>query len=311
MAGSPERDEEDTPSLPAFTPGQEDADLPDYSTDARNTPAPFSRPDEAGRARTRVVLITVIVGAVVLIGVIALILSQTLFRPMLDPDESHTPTAGSSRSSSGEGEYVPDPKDPDLAPPPPIFTQAPTTDCSIPSDAGQGGTGSGPRTVRGGHLEYTRPKDWDYPWVDAGLPYMKDVSAYGREVEDDWYSVVNVGSVEWPDEEGGYPGTEDAAVAIFQCYATTSGVLVGFGENPTVTDYRSEKTEVDGHQAWIVQATYHFENPDFIKDSSASIVTSIVVETDDGPQALASDVAADVPEHADALEEIIETLKVV
>ncbi|MCG7310933.1 hypothetical protein MHY49_15690, partial [Brachybacterium sp. ACRRE] len=116
---------------------------------------------------------------------------------------------------------------------------------------------------------------------------------------------------EWPESEGKYPGDEKAAVAIFQCYATTAGVLVEFGENPTVTDYRSEETTVDGHDAWIVQATYHFEDPSQLQDTSASIVTAIVVDTDDGPQAVASDVAADVPEHADALDQIIKSLKVV
>jgi hypothetical protein len=41
------------------------------------------------------------------------------------------------------------------------------------------------------------------------------------------------------------------------------------------------------------------------------VVTSIVVETDHGPQALASDVAADVPEHTEALQQMIDSLQVV
>jgi hypothetical protein len=310
MAGSPGRDEEDVPSLPDLSSGRDGSDLPDFSSGAEGAPDPYARPDDSGRSRARIIVITVVVCAVVLLAVIALILSQTVFRQMLG-DESHTPSAAASRTSSAEGEYVPDPEDPDIAPPPPIFTQAPTTDCSIPSGGGSGNGGLSGRTVRGGHLEYTRPDGWDYPWTDQALPYMSDVNGYGREVEDNWYSVVNVGSVAWPEDEGAYPGDEDAAVAIFQCYATTAGVMIGFGENPTVTDYRSESTTVDGHEAWIVQATYHFEDPDYLQDSSASIVTSIVVDTDDGPQALASDVAADVPEHAEALDQIIQSLKVV
>ncbi|MBK0332576.1 hypothetical protein I8D64_14340 [Brachybacterium sp. MASK1Z-5] len=309
MAGSPGPEEDDAPSLPDLSDSSQREALPDYSAQARDVTAPYAKPDETGRSRARVIVITVIVCAVVLIAVIALILSQTVFKQMTG-DDSHTPTAAASRSSSGEGEYVPDPKDPDLAPPPPIFTQKPTTDCSIP-DGSSGDVSTSGRTVRGGHLEYTRPDGWTYPWTDQALPYMTNVNGYGRQVENNWYSVVNVGSVEWPESEGKYPGDEKAAVAIFQCYATTAGVLVEFGENPTVTDYRSEETTVDGHDAWIVQATYHFEDPSQLQDTSASIVTAIVVDTDDGPQAVASDVAADVPEHADALDQIIKSLKVV
>ena len=68
---------------------------------------------------------------------------------------------------------------------------------------------------------------------------------------------------------------------------------------------------MDGHAAWIVQATYHFEDPELLKTSSASIVTSIVVETPNGPSALVSDVAADQPDHVKNLEDIIASLDVV
>ncbi|WP_152351654.1 hypothetical protein [Brachybacterium subflavum] len=140
---------------------------------------------------------------------------------------------------------------------------------------------------------------------------MTSVNGYARQVEDTWYSTVNVGSVEWPASEGKYPGDEDAAVTIFQCYANTTGLVEDFGEHPSTTDRRSERTTVDGHDAWIVQATYHFEDSSPLKATSASIVTSIVVSTDDGPQALAADVAADIPEHADGLDQIIKSLEVV
>jgi hypothetical protein len=259
-----------------------------------------------------VVVIAVVIGTLVLLAITALVLSQTVFKGALTTSAPPTPTVVESRQA-GEGEYVPDSDDPEIAPPPPIFTQKPTTDCYIPDGgSGTGNVSDSGRTVRGGYLEYTRPDGWDHSWGHASLPYMTDVNGYARLVESSWYSVVNVGAVDWPDsEDGGYPGTEDAAVAIFQCYATTSGVLVGFGENPTVTDYRSEATTVDGHEAWIVQATYHFEDPDYLQSSSASVVTSIVVETDHGPQALASDVAADVPEHTEALQQMIDSLQVV
>ena len=48
-----------------------------------------------------------------------------------------------------------------------------------------------------------------------------------------------------------------------------------------------------------------------LSSTSASVVTSIVVEGPDGPSALASDVAADHEDHVAELEEMISSLKVV
>jgi hypothetical protein len=244
----------------------------------------------------------------VLLGVVALVLSQTVFKGALTAEDPPTPTALESREG-GESEYVPDSDDPEIAPPPPIFTQKPTSNCFIPPEE-QSPTSSG-TTVRGGALEYTRPSTWDFPWYESERPYMTQVGGYGRQADTDWYSVATIGAVKWDDEEGGYPGTEQASVTLFQCYATTSGMLAALGENPKVTDYRSEATTVDGHEAWITQATYHFEDPEYLEHTSSSIITSIVVETDSGPQALVSDVAADMPEHVQDLDSIIDSLRVV
>lgn len=295
-----------------------DSGLPDFSdhdphelsgTGPAENGVTLGEPGERARHRTLATVLAVVGSGVVLLAVIALVLSQTVFRSVLDEGD---PTAFKTgdRTAGGQSEYVPDPEDPDLAPPPPIFTEKPTTDCTFPSDPGSPPS-SDPGTIRGGDLQYTIPDTWDYPWGSGDLPYMSEVNAQGRQVENSWFSVVNLGRVVWSDEEGGYPGLEKAAVAIFQCYATTSGVLSHFGENPEVTDYRSEAMSVDGTAAWIVQATYHFEDPDMLETSSASVVTSIVVETPNGPSGLASDVAADNPDHAQNLEDIIASLDVI
>ena len=297
--------------LPDFS-GHSDADgngtngLPTYG--GTSGPVTLGEPSQRSRNRARAVVLSVVGASVVLMAVVALVLSQTVFRSVLDEDPPTAYPTG-PRSAEGQSEYVPDPEDPDIAPPPPIFTQAPTMDCHVPDYVEPApSTGS---TVRGGDLQFTIPEGWDFPWGQGSMPYMAEVNGQGRNVEDNWYSVVNLGRVTFPDSEGGYPGAERAAVAIFQCYATTSGVIDFFGENPEVTDYRTESTQVDGYPAWIVQATYNFENPDVLQSSSASIVTSIVVEGPDGPSALASDVAADHPDHVQGLEEIIASLEVV
>ncbi|MGY5764062.1 hypothetical protein ACXET9_02525 [Brachybacterium sp. DNPG3] len=309
-------------SLPSFSGASgSDGSLPDFTAQGgpveglpdlagAHDGVTVGEPSERSRNRTLAITLSVVGSGVVLLAVVALVLSQTVFRSVLDDDEDDAYTAAGDRTAQGQTEYIPDEEDPDLAPPPEIFTQAPQTACSIPSDYTPAQSApSG--TVRGGDLQYTIPDDWDFPWGSSSLPYMTETDGQGRQVESNWYSVVNLGRVSWPENEGGYPGLEPTAVALFQCYATTAGVLSQFGENPTVTDYRSETFDVDGYSGWIVQATYHFEDPDSLSTTSASIVTSIVVETDDGASALVSDVAADHEDHVQGLEEIIASLTVV
>lgn len=281
-------------------------ELPSYGGPAG--PVTLGEPSERSRNRARAVVLSVVGAVVVLMAVVALVLSQTVFRGVMNGG-SPTDYPTGQRTAQGQSEYVPDPEDPELAPPPPIFTQAPTMDCHIPEDVQPQRSPRG--MLRGGDLQASIPSSWDWPWGSRSLPYLSEVNGQGRNVEGNWYSVVNLGRVDFPDSEGGYPGSEQAAVAIFQCYATTSGVITHFGENPEVTDYRTESTVVDGQPAWIVQATYNFEDPDMLETSSASIVTSIVVEGPNGPSALVSDVAADHPDHVEELNEIIDSLEIV
>lgn len=286
--------------------GREDDGLPDFE----GTPTSEQRlatPGSRARSRSRALTLTVVGAGVVALAIIALVLSQTVFRSVLSPDRppSAAPTEG---TASGHSEYIPDPNDPELAPPPPIFTQKPTTECLSNPDSFHMPSSS--RTQRGGGIEITYPSSWDYPWGAANVAFMNDGTAYARHVEANWYSVVNIGRVWWPKEAGTYPGTEQAAITIFQCYATSGGLLDFFGERPNITDYRSEATTIDGAPAWIVQATYHFEKKQ-LSTTSASIVTSIVVETPKGPSMLVSDVAADHEDHVKELQDILASMKVI
>ncbi|AXK44401.1 hypothetical protein [Brachybacterium saurashtrense] len=293
--------------LPDFSAQSTSAGLPAFAESAG--PAVLGAPSERAVRRSRATMLAVIGGSAVVLLVLALILSQTVFRSVLeDPAPSAYETG--QRTAEGQSEYVPDPEEPEIAPPPPIFTQRPTTDCTLP-EYQEPAPATAEGAVRGGDLQFSSPEGWGAGWSVQSTPYLTEIGADARRVEGNWYSVVNLGRVSFTEEEGGYPGLENAAVAIFQCYATTSGVVSHFGEHPEVTDYRSEATTVDGEAAWIVQATYHFEDPEILETSSASVVTSIVVETPNGPSALASDVAADQPDHVEGLEEIIASLDVV
>src|SRR5699024_493728 len=197
-------------------------DGPPRSDDGRGRRT-LGGPSERALPRARRTMLAVIGGSVGVLAVIALSLSQTVFRSVLeDPGPTAYPTA--DRSAEGQSEYVPDPEGPEIAPPPPIFTQAPPTQCTVPG-ATAPPPASRPRQVRGGDLEYTLPEDWGTGWYTTSPPYLTEIGADARNIEGDWYSVVNLGRVTFPEDEGGYPGLENAAVAIFQCYATTSGVV--------------------------------------------------------------------------------------
>lgn len=284
-----------------------DDDLPDFGASVPDRER-VAVPGPQARRRSGAVILTVVGAAVVAIAVIALVLSQTVFRGALEasPTPQAAPTVG---TASGHSEYIPDPNDPDLEPPPPIFTQKPTAPCTAVDTGGSYGPDPGPGTLRGGSLQVSIPQDWDYPWTSQSVSYLTGTTGYARHVEGSWYSVVNLGRVDFPADEGGYPGAEQAAITIFQCYATSGGLIEYFGNRPQVSDYRSEATVVDGTPAWIVQATYHFEKSQ-LQTTSASVVTSIVVDTPGGPSALISDVAADHPDHMEELQGIVASLRV-
>src|SRR5699024_2175997 len=122
--------------LPDFSqsaPGRS-GDLPDFET--ASGPVTLGEPGERSRKRNR-----------------AVVLSQTVFRSALE-DDGPEAYSTADRSAEGQEEYVPDPEDPDIAPPPPIFTQAPTTECTVPSHSAAAPATSSD-AIRGGDLQYT------------------------------------------------------------------------------------------------------------------------------------------------------------
>ncbi|MBV7411396.1 hypothetical protein KRX56_01400 [Dermabacteraceae bacterium TAE3-ERU27] len=286
---------------PQENPGQQ-ISLPDHNAaNAAVTPAP-QRHD--GTHRT---VLAILVGGSVLVLALLLILWLTFFRGQ-DTDVSalRGQPLNTEPVHSGQ-EYTPPPDNPDETPPPPIFTTAPTKPCYIPDD--QESLGAREGTVQVGRLRATFPRFFDTGWSQS-VGYMQRSFSSAALIEGNWYSAVTVGTVAWePGEQ--FPGDKAAAEAIFQCYATSAGVYEEFGDDSLVTDYSSKAITVDGHPAWQVQAVYNF-NSARLTTTSSSVVTAIVIDTGDGQHAaLASDVAADVPGHREALNEVIARLKVV
>ena len=271
--------------------------------------------DSSEENSSRKVVIGIVIGGIALIAALGFFVSQVAMRSIeKEPIAKEGSTVGvNTQGDPNNKEEQPTPAAPN-EPPPEIFTQAPTTQCLMSTKPTVSRTQSG-NTVKGGGLEYTVPENWDSEWYqNENVPYLYDTGAYSKQVESCWYSVVTVGRIEWQEDvEGPYPGTEQMAVAMFQCYATHFNVVEQFGDNPKITNYTSKSTTVDGRPAWIVQATYGFDPKSKgirLRTTNASIVTAIVVETPKGPSALVSDVAADHPEHVKGLEEAIATLKV-
>lgn len=291
--------------LPDFSGGFRTQDTAERRVNAQLAQAADLNAATQKRSSTRLVVGIVGVGTVLILA-LGLLVSQVFLRSVeqdpLQPFEAAEETGDPSRV---EETWMPvRPQEP----PPEVFTDAPTTACtmstkgaSIPSSADQ---------VRGGGLAFPVPRGWNTPWENSNVPYLYDDNGQGTHVESGWYSVISVGRLDWPVEDGAYPGTEAMAVILFQCYATHFNVSQQFGNDPTVSDYRSEATTVDGHDAWIVQATYTFDETTTLSTTQASVVTTIVVDTPGGPSALVSDVAADRPAHVAALETAIASLEV-
>ncbi len=315
----------DMPQLPDFSEGS--AGTGTQGSDASRAPGELSFGAESGAAlnaqmhdsgvdsSSRKVVIGVVIGGIALIAALGLFVSQVAMRSIeQEPLASHDSTVGvNTKGDPNKKEEQPQPAAPN-EPPPEIFTEAPTSQClmSTKPTVSRDQRGS---TIKGGGLQFATPKGWDAPWYqNENVPYLYDTGAYAKQVESFWYSVVTVGRVEWQEDvEGTYPGTEQMAVTMFQCYATHFNVVEQFGKNPTVTNYKSESMTVDGHPAWIVQATYGFDENTKgmpLQTTDSSVVTAIIVETPNGPSALVSDVAADHPEHVKGLEEAIASLKV-
>ncbi|MGQ4517593.1 hypothetical protein ACUH96_04270 [Dermabacteraceae bacterium P13077] len=274
--------------------------LPDHNAANAASPAP-QRHDDTHRT-----VLSILIGGSVLVLALLLILWLTFFRGQnSDVSALRGQPLNTEPVHTGQ-EYTPPPDKPDETPPPPIFTTAPTKPCYHPPASYRARESGDAVSVAG--LTATYPDFFGQSWGQE-IGYLTDTVGRGAHVEGNWYSVVTLGRVVWEPGQA-YPGDKQAAEAIFQCYATSAGVYEEFGDDSLVTDYSSSAITVDGHRAWKVQAVYNF-NSQRLTTTSSSVVTAIIVETGDGRRAaLVSDVAADVPGHRAALEEVISSLRV-
>jgi hypothetical protein len=258
---------------------------------------------------------------VVVIAVLALVLSQTVLRS--DPEDPGEGTSTGATAPTTTDDDPPDggsaggdpsddaPSD-DAAPAdqdPAIEAEPSGTACTVPPSSSDTEQVTG--AVRGGGLEIPQPEGWE-TGTDWGsrTPYLTDAHYADQPVEAGWYAVTGVGAVEFPEEEGGYPGAEEAARAIFRCALEPEQGEEIYGDPAMLRNLRDEATTIDGHDAWIVSADVEISDLALLHSTDAWRRVVIVVDTPDGPAAFDGGAALGHDQQVADLEAMLEGLTV-
>lgn len=252
-------------------------------------------------------------GCVVLVlAILALVLSQTVFRaPPEDPlavEETGTATEDPERTRPSE--YIPPEEHTDEAAGGEVtFAEQPTVECTLLENEVVTEQLAG--VVRGGGLEFTPAADWEVGanW-GVSTAYTVDESFAHQAVEAGWFTVAGVGAIEVPDEEGGYPGAEETARAIFQCGLSRDDVQEIYGHPAELEGYRDEPTTVDGYPAWAVSADVRLEESAPFRTTDTWHQVVIVVDTPMGPAVFDGGAALGHAQQVADLESMIESLRV-
>ncbi|WP_193103748.1 hypothetical protein [Brachybacterium sp. FME24] len=245
----------------------------------------------------------------VLILVVALVLWNAVASPTASDPSTGPTTQGSESPSEQPGEYVPGQEEEPLGGASPTITAAPTRPCTL-----HDGTSRTPQvegTVRGGGIEYELQEGWSSA-IDWGVQdsYVVDVATSDQYVEAGWHSVATVGGVEFPEDEGGYPGAQEAARTIFQCDVTRDMVTDLYSDPLTVQDLRDEEITIDGHDAWIVGGTVQLAENEVFESTDAWDLVVIVVDAPQGPAAFIGGAATGLDGQVADLDAMVESLAV-
>jgi hypothetical protein len=275
-------------------------------------PDPTGYEGGGGKGPRLAILLGGVGAVVVVLTIVALVLSWTVFRA--GPED---PTAGAGTSSPEEedptrtrpSEYVPTEEQTDEAGGEITFAEQPTVDCTIHDTVRETEQVEG--VVRGGGLEFAHVEGWEVgtDW-SGGSAYQVDQHFAHQSLESGWYTVTSVAAVEVPEEEGGYPGAEETARAIFQCGISRDQVEEIYGDPVELKDYRDEAFTVDGHEAWIVSADVQLSELAPFRTTDAWRLVVIVVDTPDGPAVFDGGAATGHAQQVADLETMIGSLRV-
>lgn len=252
---------------------------------------------------------------VVILAVIALVLSQTVLSGGgEEPADDPTPSASSPTDETGPsddggasdgGSGGPAPTDQEPA----TEAEASGTACTMQGDGAVTEQVEG--EVRGGGLAFPQQEGWEVGtgWGSQSA-YVTDQHHADQPVEAGWYTLAGVGKVEFPEEEGGYPGAEEAARAIFLCALEPEQGEELYGDPAMLRNYRDEATTVDGHDAWIVSADVVISDLALLHSTDSWRRVVIVVDTANGPAAFDGGAALGHDQQVRNLEWMVEGLTV-
>ncbi|WP_062947056.1 hypothetical protein [Brachybacterium sp. sponge] len=306
-------------SLPDFSGGPSDSPAEPGGSGAVGPGVPVGPGSPGGSGGGRGPMLALLGGGgclVVILAVIALVLSQTVLsgggeEPADDPTPSASgPTDGTGPSddggaSDGGSGGAPTPTDQEPA----TEAAASGTACTMHGDGAVTEQVEG--EVRGGGLAFSQPEGWEVGtgWGSQSA-YVTDQHHADQPVEAGWYTLAGVGKVEFPEEEGGYPGAEEAARAIFLCALEPEQGEELYGDPAMLRDFRSEATTVDGHDAWIVSADVAISDLALLHSTDAWRRVVIVVDTPDGPAVFDGGAALGHDQQVADLEAMVEGLTV-
>ena len=324
------------PQLPDFTGGGGGGGapkLPDFSgrgASGRSSGGPvggpgagiggtdpgLTGPRDPGSGRGKGPLIALLVGGgaflVIVLAVGALILSQTVLSPAPEetPVASEPATTEPDPSEDASPSEVVPTTEPEPSEDPSLTTiEVPTVECTSPGNRQTTEQVDG--SVRGGGLEFAVQPEWNTGsnWGRSAM-YMTDVHSADQPVESGWYSVASVGAVSWPEEEGGYPGAEVTARAIFQCSSTRDDAKELYGEPVQAANYVEESFEVDGHPAFMVSGDLQVSELALMRTTDAWRNVVIVVDAPGGPAVFEGGAALGHEQQVADLEAMIASLAV-
>ena len=158
--------------------------------------------------------------------------------------------------------------------------------------------------LRGGGLQFTPPDAYDRHRTPGGVAFMNDARGAYAEVEEDWYSGMSVGAVQWQPGVA-YPGAEVASQKILSCYFSAS--IWGSTQGRSLDDQVTEPVTVAGMTGYRTTATVNFSKSD-LERTDATSLSVIVLETPHGPSVFMQETAVGVAEHEEAADEALETL---
>lgn len=244
-------------------------------------------------------------GAALLIGGIAfavvflLIVGVTVGYLVLKPAGGDGPGVTSTSASASVGPETPSTSQT----PSPTPTDVEAVRCWSPEQSDRTSTNPSGK-LRGGGLQFIPPTLYDQRGAPRGIAYANDLQGAQALVQDDWYSTMIVGAIEWqPGIE--YPGAEAASQMITNCMFS-SNVWDGT-TGRSLDDLITEPVTISGMPGYRTTATVNFAGSTMDQVTATELVV-VALETDQGPSLFITETNIGTAAHEEAADQAYESL---